>query len=119
MARHIRDAGNLLLSTSQHDFPVVHGDQVIGLLSRSRPDAGHDEPGSRRLRGPARHGPRLHAHCRRMPSFPKCSRSFPASGAAALVMDDAARLLGMLTAENLSDFLLLRQVSLAHEHLAK
>ena len=31
----IRDAGDLLLSTAQHDFPVVHGDQVIGLLGRS------------------------------------------------------------------------------------
>ncbi len=31
----IRDAGNLLLSTSQHDFPVMHGDAVIGILTRS------------------------------------------------------------------------------------
>jgi CBS domain-containing protein len=32
----IRDAGNLLLATSQHDFPVVHGDSVVGLLTRSQ-----------------------------------------------------------------------------------
>ncbi len=31
----IRDAGNLLLSTSQHDFPVMHGESVIGILTRS------------------------------------------------------------------------------------
>jgi len=31
----IRDAANLLLSTSQQDFPVVHGDQVVGLLGRT------------------------------------------------------------------------------------
>src|SRR5207237_9135249 len=31
----IRDAGNLLLATSQHDFPVMHGGQVVGLLNRS------------------------------------------------------------------------------------
>src|SRR5215472_5032164 len=31
----IRDAANLLLSTSQQDFPVMHGDQVIGLLGRT------------------------------------------------------------------------------------
>src|SRR5579862_9120737 len=31
----IRDAGNLLLATSQHDFPVMHGDAVVGLLTRS------------------------------------------------------------------------------------
>src|SRR6516225_2072773 len=31
----IRDAANLLLSTSQQDFPVVHGEQVVGLLGRN------------------------------------------------------------------------------------
>ncbi len=31
----IRDAGNLLLATSQHDFPVMSGGSVVGLLSRS------------------------------------------------------------------------------------
>src|SRR5207302_9659854 len=31
----IRDAANLLLSTSQQDFPVMHGDQVVGLLGRN------------------------------------------------------------------------------------
>ena len=31
----IREAGDLLLSTSQQDFPVMHGDEVIGLLTRS------------------------------------------------------------------------------------
>ena len=30
----IRDALNLTLATSQHDFPVMHGLQVVGLLSR-------------------------------------------------------------------------------------
>ena len=30
----IRDAGNLLLATSQQDFPVMHGDTVAGLLPR-------------------------------------------------------------------------------------
>src|SRR6266849_9567966 len=31
----IRDAGNLLLATSQQDFPVMHGGGVVGLLTRS------------------------------------------------------------------------------------
>ena len=31
----IRDAGNLLLATSQQDFPVMHGGSVVGLLTRS------------------------------------------------------------------------------------
>ena len=33
--RTIREAGDLLLSTSQQDFPVMHGDEVVGLLTRS------------------------------------------------------------------------------------
>ena len=31
----VRDAANLLLATSQHDFPVVLGEQVLGLLNRT------------------------------------------------------------------------------------
>ena len=31
----IRDAAALLLSTSQQDFPVMHGGEVIGLLGRN------------------------------------------------------------------------------------
>src|SRR3984957_3838481 len=31
----VRDAANLLLSTSQQDFPVIHGDQVVGVLGRN------------------------------------------------------------------------------------
>src|SRR5256885_15010341 len=31
----IRDAAKLLLSTSQQDFPVIHGDRVVGLLGRN------------------------------------------------------------------------------------
>ena len=31
----VRDAANLLLSTSQQDFPVMHGDQVVGMLGRN------------------------------------------------------------------------------------
>ena len=46
----IKDAADLLLATSQHDFPVVHGDQVIGLLGRSAPHARHDDGRSGRLR---------------------------------------------------------------------
>jgi len=42
----IREAANLLLSTSQQDFPVVLGGQVLGLLGRNA-----------LLRGMAQEGP--------------------------------------------------------------
>jgi len=31
----IRDAANLLLSTSQQDFPVIHSEKIVGLLGRN------------------------------------------------------------------------------------
>ncbi len=46
MADTVREAANLLLSSAQQDFPVLHGDQVIGLLDRNG-----------LLRALAQHGP--------------------------------------------------------------
>ncbi len=45
----VRDAANLLLSTSQQDFPVIHGDQVVGLAGPQSADEGAGCGGSRRL----------------------------------------------------------------------
>lgn len=113
----IRDAGDLLLSTSQHDFPVVHGDQVIGLLGRNA-----------LIRAMMSEGPDAYVSSAMDRDFPRVtpdmdlSEAMPrlsAPGAVALVMDGENRLLGLLTSENLSEFILLRQMSLAHEHLAK
>jgi len=109
----IRDAGDLLLSTSQHDFPVVHGDQVIGLLGRSA-----------LMRAMMSEGPEAYVSGAMERNFirvppdmdlsevlPKLSRP----GAVALVMDGEDRLLGLLTSENLSEFIMLRQGKMAHE----
>jgi Zn-dependent protease/CBS domain-containing protein len=109
----IRDAGELLLATSQHDFPVMHGDAVAGLLTRSAllramltvgPDAyiaGVMDRDYRRLR----------------PDSPLAEAApvLSAAGGSALVLDQEDRLVGMLTPENLSEFVLLRQASLAQE----
>jgi Zn-dependent protease len=105
-ASTIRDAANLLLATSQQDFPVMHGDNVIGLLPRNA-----------LLRALAAEGPDSYvssAMSREYLEFspemdlaetlPEMARA----GSCALVMDDG-RLLGLLTTENLSEFLLLRR----------
>ena len=105
----IRDAANLLLSTSQQDFPVMHGDQVIGLLGRNA-----------LLRGMAVEGPESYVagtmerefNC--VPPDKDLAEVLPImahAGACALVMQDG-KLLGLLTSENLSQFLLLRSVGL-------
>jgi stage IV sporulation protein FB len=108
----IRDAGNLLLSTSQHDFPVMHGDHVLGLLSRAA-----------LVRAMLTAGPDGYVASAMERNYLQVSPEMPLSealplvskpGACALVMEDD-RLLGMLTAENLSEFVLLRQVTLVQE----
>ena len=103
----IREAANLLLSSSQQDFPVVHGDQVIGLLGRNA-----------LLRGMAHEGQASYVAGfmqREFPSVPPdrdLAEVLPLmahAGACVLVMQDG-RLLGLLSSDNLSQFLLLRSV---------
>lgn len=107
----IRDAGQLLLATSQHDFPVMHGDQVIGLLDRAAlmRTMLAEGPESYVAGAMDREFIRLTPDVDLSEAMPKLS----AAGACALVMDAEDHLLGLLTAENLSEFILLRQVSLA------
>jgi len=106
----IRDAGTLLLATSQHDFPVMHGDQVVGLLTRSA-----------LLRAMMSAGPEAYVAGAMDRNFRRFARGAPLtealplispSGSCALVMEDD-RLVGMLTSENLSEFILLRQATTA------
>jgi Zn-dependent protease/CBS domain-containing protein len=109
----IRDAGNLLLTTSQHDFPVMHGDRVVGLLTRSA-----------LMRAMMTGGPEGYVAGAMDREFPRIRPDLPLSealalvsggGSPALVMDDEDRLLGLLTSENLSEFVVLRQIGLGKE----
>ncbi|MBI3679945.1 MAG: site-2 protease family protein [Acidobacteria bacterium] len=108
----IRDAANLLLATSQQDFPVVHGDQVMGLLGRSA-----------LLRAMAREGPDAYVsgvmerNFIRLGPAMDLSEAMPLmsqAGSCALVMEQD-KLLGLLTAENLAEFLLLRRLGLGQK----
>lgn len=108
----IRDAANLLLATTQQDFPVMHGGQVIGLLGRNA-----------LLRAMATGGPDSYvsgamdrAFLRLSPDqdLSEAMRSLAPAGSCALVMD-SDRLAGLLTAENLSEFLLLRRFGMQPE----
>jgi Zn-dependent protease len=105
----LRDAANLLLSTSQQDFPVVLGDQVLGLLGRNA-----------LLRGMAQEGADsyiagyMEREFASVPPDKDLADVLPLmahAGACVLVMQDD-RLLGLLSSENLSQFLLLRSVGL-------
>jgi Zn-dependent protease/CBS domain-containing protein len=106
----IREAGDLLLSTAQQDFPVMHGHEVVGLLTRSA-----------LMRGMLSAGPDSYVAAAMDRNFVRVTpdtslagalRLVSSAGSCALVMD-GDQLLGLLTAENLYEFMLLRQVSLA------
>jgi Zn-dependent protease len=105
----IREAANLLLSTSQQDFPIVLGGQVLGLLGRNA-----------LLRGMAQAGPDAYiaGHMEReylsVPPDRDLAEVLPLmanSGACVLVMENE-QLVGLLSSDNLSQFLLLRSVGL-------
>src|SRR5579872_7212899 len=114
----VREAGDLLLATSQQDFPVLHGTEVIGLLTRSALMRAmlQDGPESYVAAAMDRNFVRLPPDMELAAAMPQIS----AAGSCALVMDGET-LLGLLTAENLYEFMLLRQVSLAqakaHQHM--
>ena len=112
----IRDAGQLLLATSQHDFPVIVGNQVAGLLSRAA-----------LLRAMMAEGPDAYVAGAMDRDFKHVTPGTPLSealplvsapGACVLVMDDEGRLQGMLTSEHVSEFILLRQASQVQGKLA-
>jgi Zn-dependent protease len=103
----LREAADMLLATSQQDFPVVHGDQVVGLLDRTA-----------FLRGMATQGPEsfvagaMTRDFLRIPpetDLAEAVARLSEAGSCGLVMDDD-RLLGLLTTENVSEFLMLRKL---------
>jgi Zn-dependent protease len=111
----LREAGALLLATSQQDFPVMHGDEVIGLLNRSALVRGMLKEGADSYVASA-----MDRNFARVPPNLDLAEALPQlslAGSCALVMD-GPKLLGLLTAENLYEFLLLRQVSRAKPRTA-
>ncbi len=102
----IGEAARLLLDTSQQDFPVVHGEQVIGLLDRNA-----------LLRAMATSGSDIYVagamdrdFLRLDPNLDltEAMEAMANSGPCALVME-GDHLCGLFTRENLSEFLLLRR----------
>lgn len=108
----IRDAGNLLLATSQHDFPVMHGDTVLGLLTRGAlvrsmlTDGPEAYVASAMDRNPQRVSPDT--------PLSEVLPDLSGTRACALVMD-GDQLVGLLTSENVSSYILLRQVALQQQ----
>ncbi|MDY7095797.1 MAG: CBS domain-containing protein, partial [Acidobacteriota bacterium] len=100
-------AVEMILSGSQEDFPVVHGDRVIGILSRNDLLAGLAEHGQnapvtgsmRRDFGRAHRGQPLELALQQLKE--SGGRTLP-------VVDAEDRLEGLLTLENVSELMMIR-----------
>jgi len=105
----LRQAAETLLATTQQDFPVLHGDEVAGVLSRSA-----------LLRGLAEHGDTAYVAGEMereilfaQPEDPLEEYLMRPDGvqrAPVLVRDESGALVGMLTLDNLMEYLTLRRI---------
>ncbi len=102
------DAQDLLLHTSQTDFPVVHGDEVVGLLSRIKLFQ------SLREKGPSEYV--AGAMERDYPSvgpdddLQEVAADMQGGQQSCVLVMENGRLAGMVTMENLAELLILRQI---------
>lgn len=103
----IQQAAEQLLDTSQQEFPVMHGDQVLGLLLRNE-----------LITGLAKEGPESYVstvmerdflRLRPDDSLEEVLGQLSDSDYTALVMDEE-KLVGIVTKENLNEFLVLRNL---------
>lgn len=99
------DAAKMLLEGSQHDFPVVFGEEVLGILSRTAI-----------VQGLSAHGPSAYVagHMNRnykqaRPDVPleEIAEMLPSGGRSPILVMKNDALLGMITSENLSEFIVL------------
>ena len=106
----LKEAADVLLDTAQHDFPVLHGDQVQGLLTRDG-----------LLRGLAEAGPsgyvagamsRAFASAGPDDDLGESLTSLQAQAGPLLILDPArpGTLLGIVTSENMQEYFAVRQI---------
>jgi CBS domain-containing protein len=101
----LEEAAKMLIDTSQQDFPVVYGDEVIGLLGRAALINAMAQQG-----GEAYIASVMNRDFVRLPPDLDLSDALPRmqqAGPCALVMD-GNRLMGLLTLENIGEFFALR-----------
>lgn len=109
----LKEAADVLLDTSQHDFPVLHGDAVQGVLTRNGLLRGLIERGPDAYVAGTMNRDFLSAHPdddlgEMLPLLQ--GRAEPV-----LVLDptDASRLLGIVTGENVEEFFTIRRITAA------
>ncbi len=111
----LKEAADVLLDTAQHDFPVVHGDQVQGVLTRNG-----------LLRGLAEAGPSGYVAGAMSREFASAGpdddlgEALPALQAQPgplLILDPAqpGKLLGLVTSENIQEYFAVKQIVAARD----
>jgi len=113
-------AASHVLAGFQQDFPVLEGERLVGILTRSRLITGLAEKGEA-----ARVGELVQAGCGTVSPDELLEAVFPRlqeSPHQALIVIDHDKPIGLLTAENLGEFLMIReavqQAELAHRPLS-
>jgi Zn-dependent protease/predicted transcriptional regulator len=112
----IGDAAKLLLASSQQDFPVFSGEQVVGLLHRNGLLRGMADEGADAYVASAMN--RQYISLDPDMDLAEALPLMAEAGSCALVME-GEHLAGLLTAENLSEFLLLRRVGMEPNSIAQ
>ena len=109
----LKEAADVLLDTAQHDFPVLHGDQVQGVLTRNG-----------LLRGLAEAGPAGYVAGAMSREFASAGpdddlgEALPALQPGPLLILDPAqpgRLLGLVTSENVQEYFVVKQIAAARD----
>ena len=104
----LKEAADVLLATSQHDFPVMLGEAIQGLLTRNG-----------LLRGLAEAGPSAYvagvmdrSYLSALPDddLGEMLQRMQDGSQAVLVVENSDRLLGMVTGENVAEFFAVRQI---------
>lgn len=111
----LKEAADVLLDTAQHDFPVLHGDQVQGVLTRNG-----------LLRGLSQAGPsgyvagamsRQFASAAPDDDLGEMMPTLQSQPGPLLIMDpdQPGRLLGLVTSENIQEYFAVKQVVAARD----
>jgi len=109
----LKEAADVLLSTSQHDFPVMHGEQVQGVLTRNG-----------LMRGLAGDGPgayvagvmdREYASVAPNDELSEALAQMNEDQSPVLVLDPTqdGKLLGLISGENVAEFFAIRRINAA------
>lgn len=107
----LKEAADTMLATSQHDFPIVLGDEVVGLVTREALLRGlaTDGPGGYIAGAMNRDFPRARPEDMMTSIFSSVASVPPSARLPVLVLNDN-RLVGMVTGENITEYFAIQQM---------